>query len=44
MDTLITLLDRPTNADLAVLIAVVSVAVLLVMAECVKALGSKEDK
>lgn len=45
MDTLITLLDRITNADPAVLVTVVSVVALLVIAECVKALGKKaEDK
>lgn len=44
MDTFITLLDRLTNADPAVLVTVVSVVALVVIAECVKALGNKEDK
>lgn len=44
MDTLITLLDRLTNADPAVLVTVVSIVALLVIAECVKVLGKREKK
>lgn len=44
MDAIITLLNQLSNADPAVLVTVVSVVALLVIAECVKALGKKEDK